>query len=235
MEQMIDQFLSQALQVQDASGVIALPQILVTLILSIVLSLSIAYLYRSTHRGVSYSQSYAHTLVLLGVIVAVIMMIVGSNIARAFSLVGALSIIRFRTALKETRDMGFIFLVIAAGMAVGTQFYALAVLSTLVIAAVIVTMYKFNLYSKDDVDRILRVRLPADIDHQTAFSPVFGRFVDENRLVSMEAVSGGVLHELVYSVVLKKGAEPQQMIEALRQVNENQKVALVMGYQEVDL
>ena len=93
------------------------------LCLSFALSLVIAWIYRATHQGVSYSQQYVHTLVLMGTVVALIMLIIGSNVARAFALVGALSIIRFRNAVKETRDVGFIFLVMALGMAVGTRFY----------------------------------------------------------------------------------------------------------------
>ena len=81
--------------------------------LSFLLSLVIAWVYKYTYKGVSYTQSYVHTLIMISMIVAVIMLIVGSNIARAFSLVGALSIIRFRNAVKDTRDVGYIFFTMA--------------------------------------------------------------------------------------------------------------------------
>ena len=66
----------------------------------------ISQIYRMTHRGTSYSQSFIITMFAMAVCTAVVMMIIGSNIARAFSLVGALSIIRFRTAVKDPRDTG---------------------------------------------------------------------------------------------------------------------------------
>jgi len=69
----------------------------------------LANIYRQTHRGTSYSQSFIVTLFMMSVATAVVMMIIGSNIARAFSLVGALSIIRFRTAVKDSRDTGYLF------------------------------------------------------------------------------------------------------------------------------
>lgn len=203
--------------------------------MSLVLSLIIATVYRITHRGVSYSQSYAHTLIIMCMVIATIMVVVGSSIARAFSLVGALSIIRFRNAVKETRDIGFIFLVMAIGMACGTRFYGLAAVATLVLCAVILVLYRANLFGKTNTSRILCVRLPADRDHETTLQPVFNRFLDESNLISMESVSGGMLQELVYSIVLKPSTEPRQMIQAVRQVNENQKVSLVLGQQEVDL
>ena len=72
---------------------------------------------------------------MMGTVVSLIMLIIGSNVARAFALVGALSIIRFRNAMKETRDVGFIFLVMAMGMAVGTRFYLLAIFATAALSA----------------------------------------------------------------------------------------------------
>ena len=81
--------------------------------LSFVLSSIIGWVYKFTHWNVSYSQSYVQTLVIVGMVISLVMLVVGSNIARAFALVGALSVVRFRNAIKETRDVGFIFLVMA--------------------------------------------------------------------------------------------------------------------------
>jgi uncharacterized membrane protein YhiD involved in acid resistance len=219
----------------DVSSAIPPIQVAVGLGLSLVLSLAIATTYRLTHRGVSYSQSYAHTLIIMCMVISVIMMIVGSSIARAFSLVGAMSIIRFRNAVKETKDIGFIFLVMAIGMACGTRFYTLAAIATLLLCAVILVLFRANMFGKAQSSRILCVRLPADRDHEGALAPVFSRYLDDSSLISMESVGGGSLQELVYSVVLKRNTEPRQLIEMLRGVNENQKVSLILGQQEVDL
>jgi uncharacterized membrane protein YhiD involved in acid resistance len=222
-------------QLLDLTDMIPPMQIALALALSLVLSLAIAATYRFTHRGVSYSQSYAHTLVIMCMVISIIMMIVGSSIARAFSLVGALSIIRFRNAVKETRDIGFIFLVMAIGMACGTRFYALAAAATLALCAVIILLCQANLFGKANASRILCVRLPGDRDHESALQPVFSRYLDESNLISLESVGGGTLQELVYSVVLKASTEPRKLIETLRTVNENQKVSLVLGQQDIDL
>jgi uncharacterized membrane protein YhiD involved in acid resistance len=168
-------------------------------------------------------------------VVAMIMLIIGSNLARAFSLVGALSIIRFRNAVKETRDVGFVFVVMAIGMACGTRFYALATFSTAVLSAVIVLMHRLDLFKKKVVERILRVRLPLDRDLERTLEEVFVKHLRESRLVAVETVAGGALQEAVYSVVLNPGVAPQTLIEAVRNANENNKVALVVGQQEVDL
>ncbi len=105
---------------QDLTAEFSILDVVLVLTLSFALSAFIGWIYKLSHRGASYTQSFVFTLVLNGMVVALVMTIVGSNLARAFSLVGALSIIRFRNAVKETRDVGFIFFTMAIGMAVGT-------------------------------------------------------------------------------------------------------------------
>jgi hypothetical protein len=163
------------------------------------------------------------------------MLIIGSNVARAFALVGALSIIRFRNAMKETRDVGFIFLVMSVGMAVGTRFYLLAIFATAALAAFILVMTRFNMFAKEITERILRIRFPVDRDFETAFEGPFRAHLDEYRVISLETVRAGVLQEVVLSVVLKRSTTPTALLEALRTINDNNKVTLVIGQQSVDL
>jgi hypothetical protein len=102
------------------------------LLLSFVLVLIVSWVYKKTHKGLSYSQSFVMTLILAGVIISAVMMIIGNNIARAFGAFGAFSIIRFRTAIKDAKDIAYLFLVLAIGMAVGTRNYLIAVATTVV-------------------------------------------------------------------------------------------------------
>src|SRR5690349_17703778 len=213
--------LLEALQsMNDQSAVIPPSQVVAALSLSLALSLAVAAVYRITHRGASYSQSYAHTLIIMAIVITVIMLIVGSSIARAFSLVGAMSIIRFRNAVKETKDIGFIFLVMAIGMACGARFYTLAAIAAFLLCTVILLLFRANMFGKAQSSRILCVRIPADRDHEGTLTPVFSRYLDDSSLISMESVGGGALQELVYSVVLKRNAEPRRLLDSLRNVNE---------------
>lgn len=104
--------------IQDLTSQFSVADVVLVLLLSFALSAYIGWIYMNTHHGTSYTQSFVFTLVLNGMVVALVMLIIGSDIARAFSLVGALSIIRFRNAVKETRDVGFIFFTMAVGMAI---------------------------------------------------------------------------------------------------------------------
>ena len=203
--------------------------------LSLVLSLFIGWVYRATHRGVSYSQNFVHTLVLFGTVVAFVMLIVGSNIARAFTMVGSLSVVRFRHAVKESRDVAFVFLVMAVGMACGTRFYVLATFGTIGLCAAVLLMTKLGLFAKVIRERILIVRVPSALKYDEVFSEVFRKFLDEFNLISLETVGEGQMQEAVYSVVIKPRAETDRFIEAVRAANDNNKVTLVLGQQEIDL
>src|SRR5687767_15907593 len=122
----MDEVLKDLERFKDLTSAFTLTDVALVLVLSAALSLMVGWVYRFTHRGTSYSQSFAQTLVVVSMTTALIMLIIGSNIARAFTLVGALSVIRFRNAVKETRDVTFMFVAMAMGMAVGTGFYMLA-------------------------------------------------------------------------------------------------------------
>lgn len=220
------QMSAEAFTVQD---------VVLTIVLSFVLSLLIGRVYRDTHRGVAYSQSYVQTLVLLTMVVGIIMLIIGSNIARAFTLVGALSIVRFRNAVKETRDVGFIFFALAMGMACGTRFYTLAIISTLVISALILVMDRYNFFAKDAAVQLLKIRLPSDMPYAALFDDVFRRYMSRWELVAVETVQAGTLTELVYSTELKRNANVQAFLAEIGALNQNNKVVLVTGQQETDL
>jgi len=222
-------------EVEDLTGTLSIADIAVALVGAFLLSALVGFVYRVTHRGVSYSQSYVQTLVLMGTVVALIMMIVGSNIARAFSLVGALSIIRFRNAVKETRDVGFIFWAMAIGMAAGTKFYILAAVATVLIALIVLIMDRFNWFHAPNTSQILRVQVAHDFDYEHAFDDVFARCADEADLIGIDSVRSGLLTELLYSVTLKKGESPQNLLRGIQELTGNLKVGLTTGYDRTSL
>jgi uncharacterized membrane protein YhiD involved in acid resistance len=220
---------------QDMTSEFTVIDVVLVFLLSFVLSVFIGWIYKITHRGSSYTQSFVFTLVLNGMVVALVMMIVGSNIARAFSLVGALSIIRFRNAVKETRDVGFIFFTMAIGMAVGTQFYTLAVIGTVVISLLILIMVRFNWFAQDMENQILRIQVPGDVSFEELFESVFLKYTSTANLIAVDSIQSGTLTELTYSIGLKKPSAVDQFLATIKKLNNNNKVTLVTGYNGTDL
>lgn len=220
---------------QDLTGEFSVLDVTLVLALSFVLSAFIGWVYKLTHRGTSYTQSFVFTLVLNGMVVALVMMVVGSNIARAFSLVGTLSIIRFRNAVKETRDVGFIFFTMAIGMAIGTRFYLLAIVAAVVISLVVVLMMRFNWFAREAAGQILRIQVPSGAAFDKLFDALFLKYTHSSELISVDTVDNGALTELTYSVGLKKANRVEEFVSELRNLNGDNKISLIAGYNTTDL
>lgn len=220
---------------KDLTGNFAVGDIFLTLVSSFALGMLIAYTYRATHKGVSYSQSFVQTLVILSMVVSVVMLVIGSNLARAFSLVGALSVVRFRNAVKETRDVGFVFFTMIIGIAAGTRFYVLAAVATTAICLVILIMVKFNFFALNNVSQILKIQVANDANIEGMFDELFLQYTKESDLISIDTVRSGTLTELIYNVVLKRESQRQEFINAVRERAGNERVSLITGYDTTDL
>lgn len=134
---------------------------LMTLLLAFVLGQAVAWLYAVTHRGVSYSRNMVHSLVLLTMIISMVMLVVGDSMARAFGLVGAVALVRFRTVVRDARDTTFIFLALAVGIAVGVQHYALGIAGTALIGGVAALLQATRFGVRHADTGTLRVRCAA--------------------------------------------------------------------------
>ena len=197
------------------------------LFLSTILCFIAALTYKYTHEGISYSQSFVHSTVMFGVLISTIMLIIGSNIARAFTLVGAVSIIRFRNAIKDTRDVGFIFFMMTIGMAVGTRFYGLAIILTLFVSLLVIGMTVFNFGSNKKQDELLKIIAPAKLDHEKAFERVFNKYLNQWKLINIENSEGSDYNELVYMVRFKGAdAGKTEFIKEIKGVDKSNKVSL---------
>ncbi len=228
---MLDQFTN----FEDLSGTYSVADVTLSMVLALVLTSVIAKVYQATHKGSSYTQSYVHTLIMMGMLVSLVMLVVGSNLARAFSLVGALSIVRFRNAVKETRDVGYIFFAMAIGMATGTRFYVLAVIATAVICLAMVVLNRFDLYRHTSVTQLLKLQLPADVDVEGTVDRLLLDNTTESSLVSIETVRGGLLTEVTYAIRLKKGRTVSALVDQARALEGAQKVSVLTGYGQGDL
>ena len=203
--------------------------------LSAFCSWALAFLYKWTYRGSGSPESMTQTLVLLSSIVALIMIVIGSNIARAFSLVGALSIIRFRTAVKSTRDTSYIFLTMAIGMAAGSRFHATAIAATLLFSILIIVLHFMGADKIDRKGQILKIQLPPEVDPDKVLIPYFQQSLKNWKEIAIETIKMGALNEATYQVALKGDIEQTQFLDKLRSLNENQKISLFYPDHEISL
>jgi hypothetical protein len=207
-----------------------LQEIIFALGLSFALNLLIATVYRRTYKGGSFSQDYVHTLLILGTVVSVVVMVVrtdgGSAQATAFGIFAAFSIIRFRTDVEQSRDIGFIFLAMAAGLGVGARAYWLATVTTIIICAVIWVFSNMDAFSPTRASHRLRIRVTNEVNHDVAFKDCFSRYLLDHDLVSVESIQAGMMTELRYLVHLRDSTKTGEFVAALQQLNGNNRVLL---------
>ena len=152
------------------------------LLLAFVLGVFIVNIYRWTHAEIP-KKSFTDTLIILCMLISIVMVIIGDSIARAFSLVGALSIIRFRTAIQDPRDIGFVFYALAVGMAIGAGSPSVAVLATFLIGVIILGMYHWHERFGNGNEFSLEFCLPPDPSFQAIYRPVFDKYLIYERLL----------------------------------------------------
>lgn len=186
--------------------------------LSILLAFALAFLwatvYRKTHSGIAYTRSFYLSLVLLSPIVAMIMMAIGSNIALSLGLVGSLSVIRFRTVIKDTKDMTFLFMAIAIGLTAGANVWLVGIIGTIVISLIILVLSRIGHDGVGSADYILIFRS----NHKDPWQDL----PDEAKeLVSWKQLRGatdidhGSEFEYTYSVRLARKASPERVVGAI--------------------
>jgi hypothetical protein len=211
------EFLNRLFQ-PAATEVFGTTDIFLAMTVSSLLCFALASVYRFTHRGTSYSQSFIVTMFAMAVCTAVVMMIIGSNIARAFSLVGALSIIRFRTAVKDPRDTGYLFAAMVAGMGCGTGFYVAAISMTVFFCALMVVLYitDYGLHTK--LEQIVRLTFQSTNGTLENIEAELGRSFREFKLINRILDFGDEAETNVYVIRPGRGVDPREVEERLGRI-----------------
>jgi uncharacterized membrane protein YhiD involved in acid resistance len=212
-----------------------LGQILVNITLSFLLGLFVAWVYRATHRQLTVSHSFVNTLVIVSMIMTLVIMVIGNNIARAFGLAGAMSIIRFRTVVKDTRDTAFVFYALGAGMAAGTGSVRLAIVGTLLIGFYIALTHLTRHGSESSTAFLLTLDLlPSDsAEERRLHIGVLDRHLSFRHLVSVKSVRNGQYIQLTYQVHLNDPQESDSLVQELSTLEGVVRVGLLQG-EEVD-
>ena len=123
---------------------ISMTEMLVAIALSFALSLFIVFIYRITYAGVNFSMGFVGTLIMLSMVTTLVILVISSNVVLSLGMVGALSIVRFRTAVKESTDTAFLFWAIATGIICGAGYVTISVLATLLLGLLFVAIYAFT-------------------------------------------------------------------------------------------
>lgn len=210
-------------QVVDSSAALPWDKLLfllaVRLIASLIFGLLVVAVYKSTRRSATVTATFPATLVLLSVLIAMVTQVIGDNIARAFSLVGALSVVRFRTVVRDTKDTAFVIAAVAMGMAIGLGQGAVATCGMIVFT---VAAYIFRDRPTAVVDILrdmqIEIRLVWSPELEAAVLKIIGRFAGEIEPISASTVRHGVGMDLAYKLRVPAHASLSEMISELSRI-----------------
>ena len=181
-------------------------------------------------RKEGYDRSFFVTLVLLPLIIAIIIMLVSNNIARAFSLAGVFTLVRFRTTISDTRDITFVFSTVAIGLAMGMGYITYAVVITLFIMAILLLISFLRLDEIKDNNAKLKIIIPESLNYIGAFDDVFNTYTAYNRLRKVKTTDFGTTFELTYIINMKKNINQKSFLDDLRVINGNLNIILTQEF-----
>jgi len=150
--------------------------------------LFISWIYRRTYKGPGYSIAFVNSLVLLTMITSVVILTIGSNLARAFGLVGAMSIIRFRTAVKDTQDIVYIFFAVAIGMAAGVGYHKIAFIGTASIGLMIFLFSKTKAAAPRKEEYLLQFSYSPNGDDFPGYLPVLKKHCRQHQVINTRSL-----------------------------------------------
>lgn len=226
---------------EGTDTLMSIPKLLLAVFTAAAIGLLIALVYIRTRGAPSRtdtervdlpSRSFAVTLVALPAVITVIILLVGNNVARAFSLAGAFSIIRFRSAPGDPRDITYVLFSMAVGLAAGMGFLLYAAIAGAFLCGLMLLLEALGFGRARGAPKMLKITVPEDLDYQNAFDGVLRRFTLSSRLRRVKTTDLGSLFELSYDVVTKNGISEKEFIDELRCRNGNMTITLVLDENE---
>lgn len=203
------------------SAGISVQSYLICAAVSLLLGAAIAFTYT---RRACYTQSFVLTLILLPVIVQTVILLVNGNVGTGVAVAGAFSLVRFRSVPGNAKDIAVIFLSMAAGLACGSGYVAIAVLFTLIACAVLYLLVRLRVGAGRSGEKELNITIPENLDYTEVFDDIFETFTEEAELIEVKTASLGSLYKLRYRVRLCDAGREKDFLDALRCRNGNLEV-----------
>jgi uncharacterized membrane protein YhiD involved in acid resistance len=208
------------------------------LVLAFVLGLAIAWVYKRARRADGESDSFGVTLVLLTILIAMVTQVIGDNVARAFSLVGALSIVRFRTVVRDTQDTAYVIFAVAIGMAMGANHPTVALCGLAVVGGAALLLRRRSMTLPPPTDEqlpyALHIRMALGHDADALLGATLDQFVSGRRLVSVTTARQGMSIDASYHAALRGDNHASALVNALNRIDGVQNVELHRREEQVD-
>ena len=211
---------------------IELTSILICLGCSVFLGLIIAFTYKVTSK---YSKNFLVTLSLLPLLVQAVIIMVNGNLGTSVAILGAFSLVKFRSLPGTSKEILFVFFAMTIGLACGMGHVFFATIITFICSLLILIFNKINIFELNGIVRLLRILMPEDLDYTEVFDDIFKKYTSKVELEKVKTTNMGSLFDLTYRVTLKKNCNEKKFLDDLRIRNGNLKIVLSHSLDDKDL
>lgn len=210
----------------DYATMLSWQSVLEVVISASIIGFVISLVYMLTHKKEGYSQAFCVSLILLAPIVGMVILVIGNNVATAFSLAGAFALVRFRSAPGDPKDIAFVFMSVTMGLTCGLGYWIYAALAVAVLCVIILILHFVNYAGKKGNTYELKITVPETLNYVGVFDDVLKKYTNSFKLARVKSVDFGALFELSFSVNLKDDKDIRKMLDELRAMNGNLKIML---------
>ena len=203
---------------------------IICMLVAVVLGLLVGGVYFLVAKKEQRSISFFLSLVMLPAVVCLVITLIGSNVARAFSVAGIFTLVRFRSVPGDGKDISLVFMAMGAGIAAGLGYLTIGLAAIAVLSIVIVLVNLFGTKVLDKEYKQLRILIPEDMDYQDAFDDIFAAYTKKAALSRIKTTNMGTLYELTYHVLLKKDINEKKFMDEIRTRNGN--LTIILSKQE---
>lgn len=210
-----------------------LTEVILNLTVAAISGFWLTYCYQRNHKGLSYSQSFVHTILLTSIIMSLVVMTIGSSLTRAFALVGAMSIIRYRTVLKDTKDLTFVFAALVLGMGAGTGNYILVLIGSLFIGILTFILTRSNYGAIYKSDFIISFNYEKTSDSELYLN-FFEKYCRIHNLVNIESSDDENLNKLTFEIKLIEEKDSEVLLNNLSKIKGLTQLYLVASKNDID-
>ena len=207
----------------STSSSVELWAILVCTLVSIILGVIVAYTHKKTSK---YSKNFLITLAILPVLVQTVMIMVNGNLGTSIAIVGAFSLVRFRSLPGTSKEILSVFFAMAIGLATGMGHIFFASIMTVIVSVSIILFNKLKLFDLNPNTKMLKILIPENLDYTNMFDDIFKKFVKEYKLEKVKMTNMGSLFELSYRITFKNDINEKEFIDEIRIRNGNLKIIL---------
>ncbi|MCD5003539.1 DUF4956 domain-containing protein [Enterococcus saccharolyticus] len=207
----------------ESTATIQLQTLLICIIASILLGMLVAFTHM--YRNV-YTKNFIITLAVLPVLVQSVIMLVNGNLGTGVAVLGAFSLIRFRSVAGGAREITSIFWSMGIGLATGMGYVSYTAVFSLIVAVFLLIIYRSNFGNQKTAERELKITIPEDLDYPNLFDDIFENFTYTHRLDSVRTTTMGSLYELRYLLLLKDQQQEKALIDSIRVRNGNLPIIL---------